>query len=180
MTASRFWIGVECMPVAVLQDAASHACPILCGDLADAAAVRSALNNSLEQAEWHDLVLASPIGQGYLLDLLRQRGPIEHIVLALPAISCASLETGDDAPRPLDDVLSEARHAIEGLIAVMRGAEATLDASIGAGLTLLRADLVEASSPVARALGAFADEWIASEAARWATLGLSLSQMSRD
>jgi len=167
------------MPASVVQDAGSHPRPILCGNVADAADMRSALANSLEQAERHDLLLASPIGQGYLLDLLRQRGPIEHIVLALPAISCASLETGDDASRPLDDGLSEARPAIEGLIAVMRGAEATLDASAGAGLTLLRADLVEASSPMARALGAFADEWIASAAGRWATLGLSLSQMSR-
>jgi len=113
------------------------------------------------------------------LDLLRQRGPIEHIVLALPAISCARIQAGDEASRPLDDVLSETRHAIEGLITVLRGTEATLDASAGAWLTLLRADLAEASSPMARALRAFAAEWIASEAARWATLGLSLSQMSR-
>jgi len=179
VTASHFWIGVECMPASVVQDAASHPRPILCGNLADAADMRSALANSLEQAEWHDLVLASPIGQGYVLDLLRQRGPIEHIVLALPAISCASLKSGDDTLRPLDDVLSETRHAIEGLITVLRGAESTLDASIGAGLTLLRVDTAEGSSPVARALGAFVDEWIANEAARWATLGLSLSQMSR-
>ena len=180
MTASQFWVGVECMPASVLQDAASHPRPILCGNLAEAADMRSALGNSLEQAEWHDLALASPIGQGYLLDVLRQRGPIEHIVLALPAISYARIETGDDALRPQDDVLSETRQAIEGLITVLRGAEATLDASVGAGLTLLRADTAEASSPMARALGAFANEWIASEAARWETLGLSLSQMSRN
>ena len=180
MTASHFWIGVESMPASVVQDAASHPRPILCGNLADAADMRSALGNSLEQAEWHDLLLASPIGQGYLLDLLRQRGPIEHIVLALPAISCTRIEAGEDTSRPLDDVLSETRHATEGLITVLSGAEATLDASISAGLTLLRADTAEGSSPVARALGAFADEWIANEAARWATLGLSLSQMSRN
>ena len=102
MTASHFWIGVECMPASVVQDAASHPRPILCGNLADAADMRSALAKSLEQAEWHDLALASPIGQGYLLDLLRQRGPIEHIVLALPAISCARIETGDDGSRSLD------------------------------------------------------------------------------
>ena len=179
MTASHFWIGVECMPASVVQDAASHPRPILCGNLDDAADMRSALADSLEQAEWHDLLLASPIGRGCLLDLLRQRGPIEHIVLALPAISCASLKSAYGTSRPLDDVLSETGHAIEGLITVLRGAEATLDASAGAGLTLLRADLAAASSPVARALGAFADEWIASEAGRWATLGLSLSQMSR-
>ena len=177
MTASHFWIGLECMPASVVQDIASHPRPILCGNLGEAADMRSALGNNLEQAEWHDLVLASPIGQGYLLDLLRQRGPIEHIVLALPAISCACIETGDHASRPLDEVLSETRHAIEGLFAVLRGAEATLDASIGAGLTLLKADTAEASSPAARALGAFADEWIAGEAGRWETLGLSLSQM---
>ena len=179
MTASRFWVGVEFMPASFVQAAASHPRPILCGQIADAAATRSALSNRLEQAEWHDLALASPIGQGYLLDLLRQRGPIEHIVLALPTISCARIETGDDASRPLDDLQSETRHALEGLIAVLRGAEATLDASAAAGLTLLRADTAEASSPMARALGAFADEWIASEAGRWATLGLYLSQMSR-
>jgi hypothetical protein len=178
VTASRFWIGVECMPVSVLQDAASHPRPILCGDLADAVALRSALNNSLEQAEWHNLTLASPIGQGYLLDLLRQRGPIEHIVLALPAISRARDEADDGASRPLDHLPSETRYTIEGLIAVLRGAETTLDASIGAGLTLVRADTTEASSPMARALGAFADEWIASEVARWATLGLFLSQLT--
>jgi len=178
VTASHFWIGVECMPASVVQDAASHPRPILCGNLADAADMRSALAKSLEQAEWHDLVLASPIGQGYLLDLLRQRRPIEHIVLALPAISFATHDAGDATSRALDDVLSETRHAIEGLIAVLRGAEATLDASICAGLTLLRADTAEASSPVARALGAFADEWIASEAARWRRMGLSLSQLT--
>ena len=180
MTASHFWIGVEYMPASVMQDAASHPRPILCGNLADADDLRSAVAKSQVQAEWQDLLLASPIGQGYLLDLLRQRGPIEHIVLALPAISCASLGAGDDTSRPLDDVLSETRHAAEGLIAVLRGAEATLDASAGAGLTLLRADTAEASSPIARALGAFADQWVASEAARWATLGLSLSQMVVD
>ena len=168
------------MPTSVLQDAASHQRPILCGNLADAADMRSALAESLEQAEWHDLALASPIGQGYLLDLLRQRGPIEHIVLALPAISCARIETGDDALRPLDDALSGTRHPLEGLIAVPRGAEAKQGALAAAGLTLLRVDTAEASSPMARALGAFADEWIASEAGRWATLGLSLSQMSRN
>jgi len=142
------------MPISVLQDAASHPRPIFCGDLADAAVVRSALNNSLEQAEWHDLALASPIGQGYLLDLLRQRGPIEHIVPALPAISCARIETGDDASHTLDDVLSQTRHALEGLIVLLRGAEATLDALAAAGLTLLRADTALPSSPMAKALGA--------------------------
>ena len=124
------------MPVSVLQDAASHPRPILCGDLADAAA-RSDLNNSLEQAEWHYLTLASPIGQGYLLDLLRQRGQIDHIVLALPAISCALEEARDDTLRPLDYLPSGTRHAIEGFIAVLRGAETTLDALIAAALTLL-------------------------------------------
>lgn len=178
MTASRFWIGVEYMPTSVLQDVASHPRPILCGDLAGAADMRSALGNSPEQAEWHDLLLASPIGQGHLLDLLRQRGPIEQIVLALPAISSVRIDPAGDAPGPLDNLLAETRQAIEGLITVLRGAEATLDASIGAGLTLLRADPAEDSSTLARALGAFADEWIGREASRWATLGLSLSQLT--
>jgi hypothetical protein len=124
------------------------------------------------------MALASPIGQGHLLDLLRQRGPIEHIFLALPAISCASAEPAGDAPRPLDEVLSETRHAVEGFIAVLRGAEAALDGSIGAGLTLLRVDPAGCSSPTVHALAAFADEWIARETERWATQGLSLAQLT--
>ena len=178
MTASRFWVGVEFMPASVIQVAASHPRPILCGQLADAAATRSAPSGKLDQAEWHDLALASPIGQGYLLDLLRQRGPIEHIFLALPAISCASAEPAGDAPRPLDEVLLETRHAIEGFIAVLRGAEAALDGAIGAGLTLLRVDPAEHSSPMVHALAAFTDEWIAREAERWATQGLFLAQLT--
>ena len=177
MTASRFWVGVEFMPDSVVQAAASHPRPIFCGQIAEAAAIRSALSNRLDQAEWHNLVLTSPIGQGYLLDLLRQRGPIEHIFLALPAISCASAEPVGDAPRPLDEVLLETRHAIEGFIAVLRGAEAALDGAIGAGLTLLRVDPAEHSSPMVHALAAFADEWIARETERWATQRLSLAQL---
>ena len=75
MTASHFWIGVEYMRALVMQDVASYPRPILCGNLADAADLISALAKSQVQAEWQDLLLASPIGQGYLLDLLRQRGP---------------------------------------------------------------------------------------------------------
>ena len=177
MTASRFWVGVEFMPASVVQAAASHPRPIFCGQLDDAAATRSALGNRLDQAEWHDMALASPIGQGHLLDLLRQRGPIEHIFLALPAISCPSAEPAGDAPRPLDEVLSETRHAVEGFIAVLRGAEAALDGAIGAGLTLLRVDPAEHSSPMVHALAAFTDEWIARETERWATQRLSLAQL---
>ena len=79
------------MPASVLQEVALHPRPILCGHLADAVAMRSDLSDSAEHVEWHDLALASPIGKGYLLDLLRQRGPIEHIVLALPAVSFPAL-----------------------------------------------------------------------------------------
>ena len=161
------------MPASVLKEAASHPRPILCGHLANAAATRSDLSDRAEHAEWHDLALGSPIGQGYLLDLLRQRGPIERIVLSSSSVAPAA-----DALRPVNDVLLEIRHAIEGLIAVMRGAEATLDASTGAGLTVLRAATTESSSSQAAAVGAFADEWITREAESWATRGLSLKQLT--
>ena len=99
-------------------------------------------------------------------------------MVALPAISYARNEAYGDTSRPLDHLRSGTRQAIEGLIAVLRATETTLDASIGAGQTLPRANNAEASLPMARALGASADEWIASEVARWATLGLSLSQLT--
>ena len=114
MTASRFWIGVECMPASVLLNAASHPRPIFCGDLVDLAAMTADLNNRLEQAEWHDVALASTIGKGYLLDLLRQSCSIEHIVPALPAISCARIEPSDYALCSLEDALSKTRHATRG------------------------------------------------------------------
>jgi hypothetical protein len=75
-------------------------------------------------------------------------------------------------------VLSETRHAVEGFIAVLRGAEAALDGAIGAGLTLLRVDPAGCSSPTVHALAAFADEWIARETERWAAQGLSLAQLT--
>ena len=177
MAASRFWIGVESMPPQVLQMAAAHPRPILCGQIADSRALR-ALAEATVQAEWHDLALDSPIGQGYMLDLLRQRQPIEHIVLALPSITHLNTESRDETYQSLDSLFSETRHATEGLIAVMRGAEVTLDASAGAGMTLLRVNSIYAPSPLARALGAFLNEWIAAEARRWATLGLSLEQLT--
>ena len=54
------------MPVSVLQDVVPRLRQTLCGDLAELPAVRSARNTSLEQAELHNLTLASPVGQGYL------------------------------------------------------------------------------------------------------------------
>ena len=177
LAASRFWIGVESMPPQVLQMAVAHPRPILCGQIADLTALRAVLGKTAAQAEWHDLSLDSPIGQGYLLDLLRQRQPIEHIVLALPSATHPITQSSDETYQPLDDLLSETRHAIEGLIAVMRGAEGTLDASAGAGMTLLRVSSIYEPSPLVRALGAFSDELIAAEAKRWATLGLSLEQL---
>ena len=63
VTASGFWIGVEFMPASVLQEAASHPRPILCGHLANAVATRSDLSDRAEHAEWHDLALGSPKGR---------------------------------------------------------------------------------------------------------------------
>ena len=39
MTASRFWVGVEFMPASFVQAAASHPRPILCGQIAEVAAM---------------------------------------------------------------------------------------------------------------------------------------------
>ena len=83
MTASGFWIGVEGMSLSVLRAAAEHERPIFCGRLSLDHTLQAELGDLNELAEWHDVALDTAIGQGYLMDLLRQRTPIGSVVLAL-------------------------------------------------------------------------------------------------
>ncbi|MEK9585541.1 MAG: hypothetical protein VW039_05110, partial [Halieaceae bacterium] len=83
MTASGFWIGVEAMPLSVLRAATAHERPIFCGRLPLDQELRAELGDLYERAEWHDMALDTAIGQGYVMDLLRQRSPVASVVLAL-------------------------------------------------------------------------------------------------
>jgi hypothetical protein len=117
------------------------------------------------------------VGQGYLLDLMRQRGPVDHVVLALDLLP-SQIDLNNALTTSLDSVLAETRQVIEGLIVVTRGAEAVMESGIGAGMTVLYPDKAELMTPLAQGLRAFVQEFVAAEAERWAALGLSLALRS--
>ena len=98
MTASAWWIGVESMTAAALTAAAAHPRPIFCGRLSVERSVQAVLADAGKRVEAHEVALHTAIGQGYLLDLMRQRMPIEHITLALPAISTGNTKTAYTPP----------------------------------------------------------------------------------
>ena len=177
VAASGFWIGVESMTVEDLTMAAAHPRPVFCGRLSGDRSLQSVDVEADAQAEWHDIALDSVEGQGYLLDLMRQRGPIDHVVLALNLLP-SEIGLNDALTASLDSVLAETRQVVEGLIVVTRGAEAVMESGIGAGMTVLYPDKVELMTPLARGLLAFIQEFVAAEAERWAALGLSLALRS--
>jgi len=130
--------------------------------------------------EWHDVALNTAIGQGYLLDLMRQRLPIEHIVLLLPTMWGNPEAPQPSQPLPLDSLLAQTRDVIEGLIVVVRGAEAMLEPGGGGGLTVLCTEVKGAMTPLERGLRAFVGEFVAAESERWRARGLSLALVSEN
>ena len=177
VAASGFWIGVESMTVEALTMAASHPRPVFCGRLSGDRSLQATDVETDAQAEWHDIALDSAVGQGYLLDLMRQRGPVDHVVLALDLLP-SQIDLNNALTTSLDSVLAETRQVIEGLIVVTRGAEAVMASGVGAGMTVLYPDKVELMTPLAQGLRAFVQEFVAAEAERWAALGLSLALRS--
>lgn len=175
MTASGFWIGVESMTAAALTEAAKHPHAVFCGRLAAENSPRADLEASGVQAEWHDIALDTPVGQGYLLDLMRQRVPIQHMVWTLPPLPNIQIGCDDVRSLPLDTVLAATREITEGLIVVIRGAEAVLEAGVGAGMTVSCAGQDAPMTPLAKAVMAFVETLIYAESQRWAALGLSLT-----
>ena len=180
MTA--FWIGTESMPVEDLRQAVQHPMPIFCGRGAGSGQqciavkeARDALTDELGQAEWHDIALHTTIGQGLILDLLRQRSPVEQITLALPTSHLGQGATSVASLQPLEEALIYARSVVEGLLIVNRGALAVLDPQLGGRMAIVRAYDRELSDPTELALDAFVTQFVGAESARWASCGLHLS-----
>ena len=168
MTASRFWIGIEAMPLSVLRAAAEHERPIFCGRLPLDQGLRAELGDLYERAEWHDVALDTAIGQGYLMDLLRQRYPVASVVLALDVSTDEGMRDGVVAP--VNEALAHARRITEGLLIVTRAAEAVMPPGSGA-LTVMLCGPRQASSPLAGGLAAFVEHFVSAEAARWSEGG---------
>ena len=161
------------MPRSVLRTALQHQRPILCGRLPADNVLQIQLGDMSERAEWHEVALGTPIGQGYLLDLLRQRLPVDRVVLSL-----AGWESGYSGVHPapaLDRLVAQAREVVEALLVVSRGAEAVMDPNTGASMTILLGDCGESATPLTEGLVAFVTRFAEAESKRWAEMGLSLS-----
>ena len=168
MTASGFWIGVEAMPLSILRAAAEHERPIFCGRLPRDQELRAELGELYERAEWHDVALDTAIGQGYLMDLLRQRAPVASVVLALDVSADEGMR--DRVVAPVNAALAHARRITEGLLIVTRAAEAVMPPGSGS-LTVMLCGPRQASDSLAEGLAAFAEHFVSAEAARWSEGG---------
>ena len=160
------------MPRSVLRAALQHERPIFCGRLPADNILQTQLGLISERAEWHEVALGTPIGQGYLLDLLRQRLPVDRVVLSL-----AGWESGYSGVHPapaLDRALALARDVVEALLVVSRGAEAVMDPDTDASMTIMLGGYGESATPLTEALEAFVMRFVQAESKRWAVMGLSL------
>ena len=160
------------MPRSVLYGALQHERPIFCGRLPADSVLQTELGDLSERAEWHDVALGTSIGQGYLLDLLRQRLPVDRVVLSL-AVSGNGYYEAYPAP-PLDRLLAQARDVVETLLVVSRGAEAVMDRGAGASMTIMLGDRRESAMPLTEGLAAFVTRFAQAESKRWAEMGRSL------
>ena len=160
------------MPRSVLRAALQHERPIFCGRLPADNILQTQLGDMSERAEWHEVALGTPIGQGYLLDLFRQRLPVDRVVLSLAA--SASGYDGTHKTSPLDRLLPQARDVVEALLVVSRGAEAVMDPDTDASMTIMLGGYGESATPLTEALEAFVTRFVQAESKRWAVMGLSL------
>ena len=172
MTSSGFWIGIESMSAEVLAGAATHPRPVFCGRLTRDSTLRAGVAETGAQAEWHDIALDTAIGQGYLLDLMRQRAPIEKIVMAISPASIPDVSTTS-----LDATLAETRGAVESLIMVTRCAEAVMEPNASGGMTVVCPGEGSMTS-VGRGVMGFVEKFVAAESERWRSRGLSLTLTS--
>ena len=175
-----FWIGIESMCIEELRLAARHPMPIFCGQLAGSEPQRNAVSEiretgaeALSPAEWHDVSLFTTIGQGLMLDLLRQRSPVEQITLALPVSQPVHGAVSTASGQPSEAILGG--QAVDALIRLSRGALAVLDAQLGGGLTILQPPLPDDARPLKLALDAFVEQFVVAESEQWASRGLQLS-----
>ena len=175
-----FWIGIESMCIEELRLAARHPMPIFCGQLAGSEPQRNAVSEiretgaeALSPAEWHDVSLFTTIGQGLMLDLLRQRSPVEQITLALPVSQPVHGAVSTASGQPSEAILGG--QAVDALIRLSRGALAVLDAQLGGGLTILQPPLPDDACPSELALDAFVEQFVVAESEQWASRGLRLS-----
>ena len=186
--ASCIWIGIEHLAKDLAVGAVSphrRSRQVFCGRLAAVEGLRAAVNEQTFNGqsgdlapEWHDADAGTTIGAGLLSDLLRQRRPVEEVVLMLPPWDArhhpASLEAGFQVP--LEVTLDHARSFVERIAMSAAAARAVMSPSESIGMTIL-----SPTTPALTALGAglqaLTETWADVERSWWQERHLQLALM---
>ncbi len=186
--ASCIWIGIEHLARDVSVGAVQphrRSKQVFCGRLAAAEDFRRAVNaqKSADQPgdpepEWHDADAGTIIGAGLLSDLLRQRSPVEEVVLVLPPWDArhhaASLEARLDVP--LEVSLGHARGFIERIVMSAAAARAVMSPPESIGMTIL-SQTTTAGTALGAGLQALTETWVHVERSKWQEQRLQLNLM---
>ena len=194
--ASCIWIGIEHLAIDVAVGAVRshrHTRQVFCGGLAAAEGLRAAVNEQTStgqsgdlEPEWHDADPGTIIGAGLLSDLLRQRSPVEEVVLVLPPWDArhhpASTEAGCQVPLEvplevtLEVTLDHARGFVESIAMCAAAAKAVMSSPESIGMTIL-----SPTTPALTALGAglqaLTEAWADVERSWWQDRRLQLALM---
>ena len=191
--ASCIWIGVEHLAIDVAVGAVRshrHTRQVFCGGLAAAEGLRAAVNEQTStgqsgdlEPEWHDADPGTIIGAGLLSDLLRQRSPVEEVVLVLPPWDArhhpAPLGTGGEvslAVPSLEVTLDHTRGFVESVVMCAAAARAVMSPPESVGMTTLSPD-TSAHSALGAGLQALTETWTYVEQSSWQDQGLQLALM---
>ena len=198
--ASCIWIGIEHLAKDLAVGAVSphrRSRQVFCGRLAAVEGLRAAVNEQTFNGqsgdlapEWHDADAGTTIGAGLMSDLLRQRRPVEEVVLVLPPWDArhhpASLEAGFQVPSevplevrlevPSEVTLDHARSFVERIAMSAAAARAVMSPSESIGMTIL-----SPTTPALTALGAglqaLTETWADVERSWWQERHLQLALM---
>ena len=194
--ASCVWIGIEHLSKHLAVAAVSphrRSRQVFCGRLAAVEDLRAAVNEQtfIGQSgdlapEWHDADAGTTIGAGLLSDLLRQRRPVEEVVLMLPPWDArhhpASTEAGCQVPLEvplevtLEVTLDHARGFVESIAMCAAAAKAVMSSPESIGMTIL-----SPTTPALTALGAglqaLTEAWADVERSWWQERHLQLALM---
>jgi len=186
--ASCIWIGIEHLAKDLAVGAVSphrRSRQVFCGRLAAVEGLRAAVNEQTFNGqsgdlapEWHDADAGTTIGAGLMSDLLRQRRPVEEVVLMLPPWDArhhpASLEAGFQVP--LEVTLDHTRGFVESVVMSAAAARAVMSPPESIGMTIL-SPATSAHSALGAGLQALTETWTYVEQSSWQDQGLQLALM---
>ena len=192
--ASCIWIGIEHLAQDLAVGAVSphrRSRQVFCGRLAAVEDLRAALNEQTVigqsgdlQPEWHDADAGTTIGAGLLSDLLRQRRPVEEVVVVLPPWDArhhpappeAELQALLEVEVPSEVTLDHARGFVERIAMSAAASRAVMSPPESIGMTIL-----SPTAPALTALGAglqaLTETWADVERSWWQDRRMQLALM---